>query len=302
VARLDREGRSHTLMVLQAFVFSQGDAWGWTHEFLQRVVDDLAVSQQAGSEFPFEGYDAFAKVLGRRLAEMHRALAQPTEDPAFALETTSEADAAALAEMTRAQLEAAWRCLDGEAARSTPELAELVQRLAPRRRAAMALADRLAAGSVGTPRTRIHGDLHLGQVLVTGADAVIIDFEGEPARSLEARRAKSSPLRDVAGLIRSFDYAAATAERSATVDPTVLKPLGSLLERFRRGAIRAFLDGYVEGGGTLIGPLLDLFLLQKAAYEVCYEAASRPDWLGVPLRGLADLIGRLATEAGDAAP
>ena len=135
-------------------------------------------------------------------------------------------------------------------------------------------------------------------------DVYFIDFEGEPARPLEERRAKSSPLRDVAGMLRSFDYAAATISVAggAGQSETALARKRSIIERFRQTSAKAFLGAYQEAiGGTAhqwsgahsARDLLNLFLIEKAAYEVCYEAANRPGLLHVPLRGLAQLISHL---------
>jgi maltose alpha-D-glucosyltransferase/alpha-amylase len=133
---------------------------------------------------------------------------------------------------------------------------------------------------------RLHGDFHLGQVLVADSDAYIIDFEGEPAKPLAARRQKSSPLRDVAGLLRSFHYAVAAAQ-----SPHV---------RFVPQMSEVFLAAYhaVESAATPRwlhheDALLDLFLLEKSAYEICYEAANRPAWLAIPLRGFAEIAARV---------
>jgi maltose alpha-D-glucosyltransferase/alpha-amylase len=158
----------------------------------------------------------------------------------------------------------------------------------------------LASRAVGAQRTRIHGDLHLGQVLIASGDVTIIDFEGEPAKPLEQRRAKLLPLRDVAGMLRSFDYAAARVGRDPpTRAPSAQAKAHAGLERFRALAAEAFLAGYVESGGQIDVPLLDLLQLEKASYEVVYEAANRPDWLEVPLRGLAAIAERLlAKESG----
>jgi len=147
--------------------------------------------------------------------------------------------------------------------------------------------------------TRIHGDFHLGQVLVASGDAHIIDFEGEPATSIAERRAKTSPLRDVAGLLRSIDYAGATlidrqAIRAVPVDEA---QRDQLIDRFRARASTAFLRAYWETAGLSSGAgtraLLDLFLIEKAAYEITYEAANRPTWIGVPLAGMARLVARI---------
>ena len=138
--------------------------------------------------------------------------------------------------------------------------------------------------------TRIHGDFHLGQVLVASGDAYIIDFEGEPARPLAERRAKASPLRDVAGLLRSLDYAAATTLDPKDVDSRAACRTATRAEfvtRLRDGARKAFLDGLSRGVAQRLpassnAGLLDLFLLEKAAYELVYEAANRPAWLADP--------------------
>ena len=154
--------------------------------------------------------------------------------------------------------------------------------------------------------TRHHGDFHLGQILVAESDAYIIDFEGEPARPLEERRRKASPLRDVAGLLRSLDYAAAVAianETSATATAAPTERRVAMIRRWREEAAECFLSAYHAVAAQTArpwvppeaeGPLLDLFLLEKAAYEVRYEAANRPHWIGVPLRGLSALADRMA--------
>jgi maltose alpha-D-glucosyltransferase/alpha-amylase len=155
---------------------------------------------------------------------------------------------------------------------------------------------RLAQAATGAAMTRVHGDFHLGQVLVAQGDAVIVDFEGEPARPLAERRAKASPQRDVAGLLRSFDYAAAVvtmneASATATVAPTERR--AALSERWQQEAAAAFLAAYGATAPRIAPGLLDLFLVEKAAYEIRYEAANRPDWISVPLRGLTELAARL---------
>ena len=169
--------------------------------------------------------------------------------------------------------------------------------------------DRLAETGTGTLMTRVHGDFHLGQILVSQGDAFIIDFEGEPARNLDERRAKGSPLRDVAGLIRSLDYAAASIsgpEEDASPVPVRERRQG-LLDTFRREAIEEFLRAYREayetGPDTGVrrgGSLLDLMLLEKAAYEISYEVANRPKWLAIPLKGFNTLVDRLTGKEGRA--
>jgi len=155
-------------------------------------------------------------------------------------------------------------------------------------------------------QTRVHGDFHLGQVLVTPGDATLIDFEGEPAKTMEQRRAKSSPLRDVAGMLRSFDYAAATTAASRVPgSEQATERQVRLVEKFRRAAGLAFLDAYRQVLRAASRPwvepqveasLLDLFLLEKAAYEIRYEAANRPAWIGIPLAGIARVTRHLVAE------
>ncbi|MFC7552179.1 phosphotransferase [Pseudoroseomonas wenyumeiae] len=203
----------------------------------------------------------------------------------------------------RAQLSAAFDALARVKAWEHPEDAARAEWLVANKGAVMAALDSLAAAAPGALRTRIHGDFHLGQVLVVQGDACIIDFEGEPAKTLEQRRAKTSPLRDVAGLLRSFDYAVGAAgPGQATTSGAVNERRGPMLESFRTHAASAFLEAYRTvheaaprrwADPAAEAALLDLFLIEKAAYEICYEAANRPTWIGIPLRGLEELARRV---------
>jgi maltose alpha-D-glucosyltransferase / alpha-amylase len=156
--------------------------------------------------------------------------------------------------------------------------------------------------AAGTLMTRVHGDFHLGQALVATGDIYIIDFEGEPGRSLEERRARASPLRDVAGLVRSLDYIAANLadRKNPRAGPMSSDRTHDLLERFRTDATKAFLKSYRAAAGTVVGiwnpRILELLLLEKAAYEINYEAANRPQWLPVPLAGMARIARRILGE------
>ncbi len=159
------------------------------------------------------------------------------------------------------------------------------------------VADMAASGG----RSRIHGDYHLGQVLVAQNDVAIIDFEGEPGRTLEERRAKSSPLRDVAGMLRSFDYAAALAlERHVQGPGQISEAALARAQQWQAETRAGFLAAYREhsrGASSLpedpvlADALLELFLLQKAIYEIRYEMGNRPAWVHIPLRGVLDLLG-----------
>jgi maltose alpha-D-glucosyltransferase/alpha-amylase len=302
VSHVAADGERHTLMIVQRFIYNQGDGWSWTLDRLTRRLDEetaLLLPGEAGEEkggmgLAFEAYDAFARTLGRRLADMHAILAQPSDDPAFAPEPTSPEHAAAIADGVQTQFAAALDALRQATPWLPPEMSDLVAQLLEQAKGLNPRIAAVASTAVGAQRTRIHGDLHLGQVLIASGDVMIIDFEGEPAKPLEQRRAKQLPLRDVAGMLRSFDYAAAKVSRDLpATEPSALAKAQAGLERFRILSATAFLAGYAEGGGVIDVSLLDLLQLQKASYEVVYEAANRPDWLEVPLRGLVVIAERL---------
>ena len=268
------EGEPVSLGAAFAFVGNQGDAWTAVTEALSRELEDAAL--RTGDEaHAFPPATDIGALLGERTAGLHAALATETDDPAFAAEELTEERAKRLGEDARADLDRAMRAIDGASLQG--EAAELAGMVLAQRSALEARID--AAAVPGGTLTRIHGDYHLGQVLVSQNDLIVIDFEGEPARPMAERHAKSSPLRDVAGMLRSIDYAAATALQAA--------PEGEARAAEWREKTRAdFLAAYGE-----TGPLLDLFEIQKAAYEVLYELASRPTWAPIPLRGLLQLAG-----------
>jgi len=305
VVRVEPDGTPTTVVLAQGFVRNQGDGWGWTLDFLARGVEDLALTGADSGTAEADvlvPYNAFAAAVGQRLAELHALLAQPTDEPDFIPAPADAAARDAWAEGAAEQLRGALDSLH-PAADWSEEVREAAEWLLSRRDAILAEASRLAHAPGDALLTRIHGDFHLGQVLVVGDDAYIIDFEGEPARSLEQRRALNSPLRDVAGLLRSFEYAAAAAApgRVAASGSTVERRQ-ALLRLFQAQAAAAFVDAYravlASADPRWVGPgaeepLLDLFLLEKAAYEVRYEAANRPAWLPIPLTGLRAIAGRL---------
>ena len=268
VRREEPDGANYSLIIVQGFVYNQGDGWQWTQDMLAR----LASEAEDGVQCDFGNYGSFAETLGRRLGEMHNILAFPTDEPDFSPEAFDSGAARALAARVKHQLDSA--------------LVHAPQ-VAGRQEALHAAIDRLVASGEGAVRTRVHGDLHLGQVLVAGSEVMIIDFEGEPTRPLEQRRAKDLPLRDVAGMLRSFDYAAAVAARELQREPG-----DSLIAAFHKAAVQSFIRGYADVARAP-GALLDLYLLDKAAYEVRYEAANRPDWIDVPLAGLTRITERV---------
>jgi maltose alpha-D-glucosyltransferase/alpha-amylase len=295
----DAAGESTALCSLQAYVRNQGDAWSFTATYLEKFVEGL--DDPAAAEAPADHglYLSRARQLGLRVGELHRALARPSDDAAFAPEPIRQADLAKWSRAANRELRETFARLRAARAR----LAE------PDRAAAEMLLDRQArlrkrlapidAALVEATRTRHHGDLHLGQVLLVRDDFLIIDFEGEPGRSIAERRRKQSPLRDVAGMLRSFAYAAARVLVHARVPPGPhLDAVALALSVWREQASAAFLDGHRSGIGDAdswprndegVRRLLELFLTEKALYELRYELDNRPDWVGATLRGLIEM-------------
>lgn len=293
VLRRYKSGETAAFAVVEAYLANQGDGAQWTTEQLSRIIDEQAVAPTSHPLYAFESYWGFIDALGRRVGEMHAILAQPSDDPAFAPERVDQASVAAARSGARTQLKAALKAL---LRTDDPERRRIVTDLTARRDDIMRLLSDLLASGLGTLRTRIHSDLHLGQVLVCGSDIAIIDFEGEPIRPLEERRAKRSPMRDVAGMVRSFDYAAAVIarERKLAAGAPGQARAADLLREFRNLAEKRFLDAYGHGRGQALDErerrVIEAFAIQKAAYEIVYESANRPDWIDIPLRGLAERI------------
>jgi maltose alpha-D-glucosyltransferase/alpha-amylase len=299
VEHIDASGEATAVALLQRFVRNQGDAWSWTLNVLMRVMDTMAFTNADLPGALDEGFEAYAphvKRLGMRTGELHKALATPTDDPAFAAEPLrledvleSVADALRRAMLAFARLEQ----LDSHTAES---VALLARQLLGRKAECLALIESLAVEPVGAIKTRIHGDYHLGQVLVVKDDIVIIDFEGEPARPLSERRAKSTPLRDVASMLRSFAYAVATARRRmAGRLPELRAGLSKELIQFSQIFVEAYMETvkgspvWIEDVGTRRRLLL-LHMLSKAFYEIDYEAGNRPDWIDIPIEGVLGLL------------
>jgi maltose alpha-D-glucosyltransferase/alpha-amylase len=313
VTRYEKDGTPHTLVLVQGLIRNQGDGWTWTLDYLSRVLNLAAVvdpeTQTEDIADALASYGNFAATIGQRLGELHAILAASTDNPDFAPEEATTTDVANWADGARAQLDAALAVLAAVSDWPDDEARVAASSLKARGMALTKAVGKLSKSANGTLKTRVHGDFHLGQVLVSSGDAYIIDFEGEPARSLEERRAKSSPLRDVAGLLRSFDYAVAAASSRAAGPVQNVPSKAAVLDRFAVSASDAFLAAYrtVHAQSprqwfakAKEAALLDLFLLEKAAYEICYEAANRPTWIGIPLHGLAGISSRILTPAKEA--
>jgi len=313
VTRLE-EGSTQTLMILQGFIDNQGDAWSWTRNKLERAIREAVADDERASEpkaearyGAFEELAEFATTLGRRLGELHMVLATPNDDPAFTPEVAGLSHVQHWTQRVTQRVEEALNVLEQHKNTANEAEQRLADIILARRATLMDAIKKMAELAQGSLLTRIHGDLHLGQVLVAHDDAYIIDFEGEPARPLEERRAKDSPLRDVAGMLRSFDYAYAKVEEARPGDnegaDTHTDTSHSVVEQYLLKGRQAFLNAYwlatmeiphewKQASGAAAA--VDLFVLEKTAYEIAYEAANRPEWLGVPLHGLAALIEQLS--------
>jgi maltose alpha-D-glucosyltransferase/alpha-amylase len=322
VARAGEESANFTLAMLQGLVPNEGDGWEWTLEDLQRYFEQVSVLPMPEEHFPRANvaftelsehpehdwvrehvgtYLDAAALLGRRTAEMHLALGQPTRDEAFAPEPMTEADLSVLRTALSEHASAAFDALRQNLSRLPAEVEEMSGLVLSRRRRVAERLGRVSDLSSSGLRTRVHGDYHLGQVLRSRGDFVILDFEGEPARSLIERRAKQSPMKDVAGMLRSFSYAAYSGLIRVLIrrpgDADRLEPWARLWEQSVCGA---FLRAYrltMKGSGSLLVPpaaepfeqLLEIYVLDKALYELMYELNNRPAWVRIPLAGILAL-------------
>ena len=312
-------GEPRALAVLQELVASQGDGWEFTLDALQRYYE--AAWQYEGKEraprdrgpllerarmhappllLDLVGpYLGLARLLGERTAELHLALASDKRDDAFAPEPFSLLHQRSLYQSARAQLGQTLQLLRKKQSLLDEPTAALAGELLARKAEIDARLTEIHREKIDGFRTRTHGDLHLGQVLYVGGDFVFIDFEGEPVRTLVERRRKRSPLRDVAGMLRSYHYAAAAALRSDLVraqDERVLQPWSGAWTDW---VCAAWLGGWLERAGdaaflprdpAAVGRMIDFYLLEKAIYEIRYELNNRPDWLEIPIRGVLELL------------
>jgi maltose alpha-D-glucosyltransferase / alpha-amylase len=325
------EGGLMTLGILQRFVPNEGDAWGFTLKSLEMFWERAAkhsTPPQAITRVeanPVAAYDEVlaplaseligtylekVELLGKRTAQLHLALASDPTNAAFAPEAFTPSFQE---EMANAARELALRnlaLLRQKADGLPPGASGLATEVLGRETEILDKLDTLATVPARGARIRIHGDYHLGQVLYTGSDFVIIDFEGEPARPLAERRAKRSALQDVASMVRSFHYAAfahllgaagdsATSVVNAAMDR--IENPAAWAENWYAWAAARFLASYFDAArsGSFLPPgreeiaaMLQVHLLEKAVYELGYELNNRPSWAGIPLAGIAQLLAR----------
>jgi maltose alpha-D-glucosyltransferase/alpha-amylase len=307
-----RDGQEPTtLALLQGLVPNEGDGWQWTLEELDRYYESAASARSLPAALPESG-DAIAPearehagmfleaaaMLGRRTAEMHLALAAG-RDAAFAPQIPSPQDLETLRSALAAHAARAFDALKSNLSRLPDDAIESAALALSRRGALLGKFAALTQFHGVGQWIRIHGDYHLGQVLRTRGDFVILDFEGEPARSLEERRAKHSPLRDVAGMLRSFSYAAfAALTHYISRRPADLARLEPWARLWESSVSAEFLRAWREtAAASPIIPaarehcdaLLDIYMLDKALYELMYELNNRPAWIRIPLHGILSL-------------
>ena len=318
-------GTSGTVAMIQAFVPNEGDLWDATRVAVESFLQDSAAEPEVPALLRHEetslldlsrtsppdtarrligAYLETARVLGERIGQMHLTLA--AADPAnadFAPEAMAPFHVRALYQSIRSGVRDSLNLLRSRQKSLSDADQAAGEWLLHSSASVDAIARRLLDQKIGGQRIRVHGDLHLGQVLDTGGDVMIIDFEGEPARPLGERRLKRSALTDLAGMIRSFHYAA-HSPRLERMSPTDDEETAAHTERWAtywyQWVAAACIAGYrdvTEGAEFLPADdqawsvLLDALLLSKAAYELSYELGSRPDWVSVPLSGLMDLLG-----------
>ncbi len=311
-------GEEITLGMLQHFVKNQGDGWQLALGALKaafvratassspvpRIPSKATLLELARSEPPDGGLELLGdharwiKLLGRRTGELHLVLASDPSDPAFAPEPFTERARMDLRESIESLCIQAMSLIRDREPKLRGPSREALRRVLSLEAAIRSRFEDLLLGEFASSRIRCHGDYHLGQVLIANSDIVITDFEGEVTRPITERRAKHSPLRDVAGMLRSFHYAsrAATADFKAA-EVRRLEPWAKL---WRTSASALFLGSYLEvvraapffpGSDAETQRLLDAYLLEKTLYEVAYEFNHRPTWAAIPVEGLLELVG-----------
>jgi maltose alpha-D-glucosyltransferase/alpha-amylase len=312
-----------TLGILQGFVANEGDAWRYTLDQLKRYFE-RALTRSARDEVPVPpsnlvaltdqappalvgemlgGYVESARLLGRRTAELHVALASVATDPAFAPQPFTTLYQRSLYQAMHNLTRAVFQLLRERQATLPADLQEDAATLSGLEEKLLDTFRTIVGRKIVAMRIRCHGDYHLGQVLYTGKDFVIIDFEGEPARPLSERRIRRSPLRDVAGMLRSFEYATHTvlfgAAAGGIIRPEDVSTLEPWARFWRRWVSSAFLRAYLHHtADTALVPkardqlttLLNVLLLDKSVYELGYELNNRPDWVAIPMRGILELL------------
>ncbi len=310
------------LGLLQEFVPGVIDAWTFTLDTIGLYFERVLTKKGEIQEFPRSPpsllditlsnippllqeligvfYLEMSSLLGKRTAELHLALSSSSEDPDFAPEPFSKLYQRSVYQSMRSLTRRAVQDLEKNLKRIPENLQEETNRILESEQEILNRLEKIKREKISAMKIRIHGDYHLGQVLYTGKDFMIIDFEGEPVRALSERRLKRCAFRDVAGMIRSFHYAAYTALlKHANIRPEdvdLLKPWADQWYQYVSGIfLRSYMDTvgkapFVPKEKKELEILLQVFLLEKAVYELDYELNNRPDWAIIPIRGIDDIL------------
>lgn len=313
-----RQGQPIQIGFMQDYVANQGDAWSYTLDQVGHYLDfvmthrrevgeapsavPLRMDERSSDHYPMikrvvgEFNSEMFALLGRRSAEMHLALASVTGDADFEPEPFSLLYQRSVYQSMRNLVRQTLRTLQKTSGRFSGELKDEAAAVGGSQQLILSRLQRILGKKISATKIRIHGDYHLGQVLFTGKDFMIIDFEGEPARPLSERRLKRSPLRDVAGMVRSFHYAVYSGllrfNWVRDEDKPFLKPW---VRAWYHYAASVFLEAYLETAGNApflpkkteeANVLFEAFLLEKAVYELGYELNNRPDWATIPMKGI----------------
>lgn len=301
IEKFDDTEQPTALVVIQRYVPNLGDGWSFTLNHLKQFFE--GVLQDKSEDLSHDSYVELMERLGTRIGELQQAFALNTSDPAFEPEPISASDVQVRKQEIQSEAESTFALLANSGAMLSPQLQGRVSALLTQRDRIFDLISSFnPARDSALLKTRFHGDLHLGQVLVAGDDFYIIDFEGEPGRSFAQRRAKQSPLKDVAGMLRSLNYAAWSAVFEFDAGETdQLAKLEKSARKWLQASSKAMMQGYKKAAeGCASYPanpdtfrrMLDLFILERALYEARYELANRPSWLRIPLEGIINLLAR----------
>ncbi|HWW47152.1 MAG TPA: maltose alpha-D-glucosyltransferase [Xanthobacteraceae bacterium] len=302
VELVETTGRT-SIAVVHELVHNQGDAWSFTANYLNRYVDDHRYLVE-GDETPEPGgevpYFLYMQQIGKRVAEMQMALASRIDISSFAPEAMGVSDTRRWIENATSRAQATFERLREQRSTLSEKDRLIADEVLSRQDDLLRIMSNLLPETLDLQKIRQHGDFHLGQILIVKDDVFIIDFEGEPRRSLEERRGKLPAARDVAGLLRSIDYAATAAlHRALEIIPDDEAKITAALNAWRDTASQDFISSYREHmTDTRLWPhdeaaaerLLKFHLLEKALYELGYELAFRPSWVGVPLRGVLQIL------------
>jgi maltose alpha-D-glucosyltransferase/alpha-amylase len=315
----DNEGKTIVFGLLQEKIENQGDAWNVVidsvgrfyervivkakREKLPKLVNRASITFEEApdviQEFIGRGFYERVVRLGQRTAEMHLALASDNSNPAFVPEYFTSNYQRSLYSSLRKLVKDRFKLLENSLDKLNTETRALAMKVLELEDAVLECFGEIHKTRINAIKTRIHGDYHLGQILFTGKDFIIIDFEGEPGFSFSERRLKKNPLKDVAGMMRSFHYAAyGKILLNENYREKDLEVLGEWADQWQHYTSRFYFGAYMErmGMGKELSEeneiLIRTYLIEKAVYELGYELNGRPDWVNIPLRGIYYLMQR----------